>query len=154
VISRPTNQQVINAVVTELGDKVGPTITDGGVKVIFDMALAILAGSAVRAGNELAWMHEEIEAIEEVARRLVGEMPEAIELAAALQAHDDGKTGSLYIDEAQRDYDRASEVLSCATEAAYRDGDPDRIAAVEVLLKQRMANENSVTGQFLAVGRE
>ena len=80
------------------------------------------------------------------------EMPEADGLSAALAA-DDGGARSLYIDEAQADYTLISEVLSCATDAAFGSGDTGRIAAVEELLQQRIANENAVTGTFLAVGR-
>jgi hypothetical protein len=51
------------------------------------------------------------------------------------------------------DYERISEVLSCAAEAVYADGDPSRIAAVQELFDQRLANENAVIGAFQAVGR-
>jgi hypothetical protein len=153
VISKPTNRQLIDAVCAELSGKVLPTITDGGTKVVMEMALSILACAAVRTNNELAWMKEETDAIEAVARRFVEEMPEADALSSALAAFDAGRTGSLYIDAAQADYELISEVLSCATDAAFASGDTARIAAVEELLGQRMANENAVTGTFLAVGR-
>ena len=65
----------------------------------------------------------------------------------------DNKTNSLKLDDAQADYARASEVLSCAVEAAYDVGDADQIAAVGRLMDQRHANQQSVTGQFMAVGR-
>jgi hypothetical protein len=153
VISRPTNQQLIEAVCAELTGKVAPTISDAGTKVVLEMALSVLSCAAVRTANELAWMKEEADAIEAVARRFAEEMPEAEALSAALAAYDGGRTGSLYIDAAQADYALISEVLSCATDAAFASGDTARIAAVEELLRQRMANENSVTGTFLAVGR-
>jgi len=153
VITKPTNRQLIEAVCAELTNKVAPTITDGAVKVVLDMALAVLAGTAVRTANELAWMREEADAIEGVAAKLVDELPEATELAAALHAYREGRTSSLYVDDAQADYQRASELLSCAAEATFADGDAARMAAVDELFAQRMANENTVTGQFLAVGR-
>ncbi len=153
MITQPTNRQLIEAVCAELTNKVAPTITDGSVKVVLDMALAVLAGAAVRTSNELAWMREEADAIEAVAARLAGELPEAKELAAALDAYRAGKTSSLYIDDAKADYQRASELLSCVAEATFADGDAARMAAVDELFAQRMANENTVTGQFLAVGR-
>jgi hypothetical protein len=153
VISKPTNQQLIEAVCAELTAKVAPNISDAGTKVVLEMALSVLSCAAVRTAKELAWMKEETDAIEAVARRFVEEMPETDALSAALAAFDAGRTGSLYIDAAQADYQLISEVLSCATDAAFASGDTARIAAVEQLLGQRMANENAVTGTFIAVGR-
>ena len=57
------------------------------------------------------------------------------------------------LDAAQADYALASEVLSCAVEAAYASGDAAHIADVLELMDQRHANQQTVTGQFMAVGR-
>ena len=97
------------------------------------MALAVLQGAAVRSANEVAWMREEAEAIEAVATRLVGELPGATGWPMPCKAYSDGKTGSLYLADVQADYERASEVLSCAAEAVYADGDAGRKAAVQEL---------------------
>ena len=89
-----------------------------------------------------------------MARRFAEAMPDAERaVRRPCRRTTTARTGSLYLDDAQADYERASEVLSCATEAAFASGDTARIAAVEELLQQRMANENAVTGTFLAVGR-
>ena len=117
------------------------------------MALAVLQTAAVRSGSELAWMQEERDAIEQAARQLLDALPDAAPLRDALQAYTDGLTNSLYLDEAQADYARASEVLSCAIEAAYESGDAEHIAAVGRLMDQRHANQQAVTGQFMAAGR-
>jgi hypothetical protein len=153
VISKPTNQQLIEAVCAELTGKVAPNISDAGTRVVLEMALSVLSCAAVRTAKELAWMKEETDAIDAVARRFADEMPEAGALSAALAAYDAGRTGSLYLDAAQADYELISEVLSCATDAAFASGDTARIVAVEELLRQRMANEKAVIGTFLAVGR-
>jgi hypothetical protein len=153
VISRPTTQQLIEAVCAELNSKVAPAVTDPVVKVHLEMAIAVLATTAVRSGNELAWMQEERDAIEQAARELLGALPDAKPLQEALQAYTDGLTGSIYLKDAQADYARASEVLSCAIEAAYESGDADHIAAVIRLMDQRHANQQAVTGQFMAAGR-
>jgi hypothetical protein len=153
VISKPTTPQLIDAVRTELASKVSPELGDGPTRVLLDMALAVLQGASVRSANEVAWMHEEAEAIEALATRLLGELPGATGLADALKAYSDGKTGSLYLADVQADYERASEVLSCAAEAVYEDGDAARKAAVQELFDARMANENAVIGAFEAVGR-
>jgi hypothetical protein len=153
VISRPTTKQLIDAVCKELADKVGPKITDPVAKVQLDMAISVLQTTAVRSANEIAWMREERDAIEDAARRLLAALPDATELADAFQVYLDGKSESLYLDEAQADYARASEVLSCAIEAAYESGDANHIATVDRLMDQRHANQQAVTGQFMAAGR-
>jgi hypothetical protein len=153
MISRPTTQQLIDAICTELGSKVGPAITDPVIQIQLEMALSVLQTAAVRSGNELAWMHEEREAIERTARQMLDALPDAAPLREALQAYTDGLTNSLYLQEAQADYARASEVLSCAVEAAYESGEAEHIDAVGRLMDQRHANQQSVTGQFMAAGR-
>ncbi len=117
------------------------------------MALSVLQTAAVRSGSELAWMQEERDAIEQTARQLLDALPDAKPLQEALQTYTDGLTNSLYAKDAQEDYARASEVLSRAIEAAYESGDADHIAAVGRLMDQRHANQQSVTGQFMAAGR-
>ena len=77
MISKPTNQQLIEAVCAELTGKVAPNISDAGTKVVLEMALSVLSCAAVRTAKELAWMKEETDAIEAVARRFAEEMPEA-----------------------------------------------------------------------------
>jgi hypothetical protein len=153
VISRPTTQQLIEAVSAELRNKVAPAVSDPVVQVQLEMAMAVLATTAVRSGSELAWMQEERDAIEETAVRLLDALPEAKPLQEALQAYRDGSTGSIYLKDAQADYARASEVLSCAVEAAYESGDAGHIDAVMRLMDQRNANQQAVTGQFMAAGR-
>ena len=153
MISRPTTQQLIDAICVELGSKVAPAISDPVVQIQLEMAIAVLKTAAARSGSELAWMQEEREAIEAAARSLVGAMPDATALRDALAAYTDGLTNSLYLDDAQADYARASEVLSCAVEAAYASGNAEHIATVMGLMDQRHAHQQEVTGQFMAAGR-
>jgi hypothetical protein len=153
MITKPTTPQLIEAACIELETKVGPAITDGAAKVVVDMALQVLRGVAVRSANELAWMRQEADAADQFARDLSAQLPDATELAGALKAYSDAKTDSLFLDDVVADYERASEVLSLAAEAAYADGDAERIAAVRRLYDQRMANEKSVIGVFMAAGR-
>jgi hypothetical protein len=153
VISKPTTQQLIDAVCIELTNKVAPVISDATVRIQLDMAISVLQTTAVRCANELAWMREESDAIEETAGQLLQAMPDADALSAALSAYVDGKTASLHLDDAQADYARASEALSCAIEAAYASGNAEHIAAVSRLVDQRHANQQAVTGQFMALGR-
>ena len=154
MISRPTTPQLIDAMCIALSNTVAPAITDPTVQVQLAMAISVLQTTSVRSGNELAWMQEERDAIEETAGRLLQALPDATALSEALTTYVNGKTGSLYLDVAQGDYARASEVLSCAIEAAYASGDADHIAAVGRLIDQRHANQQTTTGQFTALGRE
>jgi len=153
VISRPTTPQLLEAVCAELEARVAPAVTEPAVRVVIDMAVAVLRGAAVRSANELAWMRKEADDIEELARRLVAELPGATALAAALDAYAGAKSESRYLADALEDYHRASEVLSCACEAVYADGDPARKQAVSTLFDQRMAHEKVVIGEFVAAGR-
>ena len=153
MISKPTTHQLIDAVCTELDTKVAPAVADATAKLVLDMAMAVLKGVGVRSANELAWMREEADAIESVARRLVAELPDATDLREALQSYLDIKSDSRYLARAEEEYERAGEVLSRAVEAAYADGDADRKAAVRALVDQRMANEFAVVGQYVGVGR-
>jgi hypothetical protein len=153
MISKPTTPQLIDAACTELENRVAPAITDGATKVVVDMALAVLRGAAIRSANEVAWMREEAHAVDELAQRLIAELPDARELAEAHRAYAEGSAGSLYLEDVLDDYERASEVLSRAAEAVYLDGSAERIAAVRRLYDQRMANEKAVIGVFMAAGR-
>lgn len=153
MISKPTTPQLIEAVCVELETKVMPAITENTAQVALAMATAVLRGAAVRSANELAWMKEEADAIEQVADGLVGSLPDTGALAEALEDYRANRSDSLYLQEALDDYARASEVLSRAVEAAYADGDPARKAEVQALMDQRMANENGVIGVFEAAGR-
>jgi hypothetical protein len=153
MISRPTTAQLIDATCVELETKVAPAVTDQAVKVVLDMAVAVLRSASVRCANELAWMREEADSIEEVARRLIAELRGSAALADALRAYTDDRTDSRYLHDAIADYGRVSEVLSRAAEAAYAAGDAEHRAAVMRLFQHRMAHENAITGGFEAVGR-
>jgi len=141
------------AVCAELTNKVAPAVSDATAKVQLEMAISVLQTAAVRSGRELAWMQEERDAIEQTARQLLEALPDATPLRDALQTYDDQLTNSPYLVDAQADYALASEALSCAVEAAYASGDAAHIADVMRLMDQRHANQQTVTGQFMAVGR-
>jgi hypothetical protein len=153
MISKPTTPQLIDAACTELETRVVPAISDPATKVVVDMALAVLRGAAIRSAYEVAWMRDESDAVDQLAQRLVAELPDATDLAEAHRTYTEARTGRLYLDDVLADYERTSEVLSRAAEAVYRDGSAERIAAVRQLFDQRMANEKTVIGEFMAAGR-
>ena len=122
MISKPSTAQLIEAVNAELASKVSPELDAGTTRVVLDMAMAVLQGAATRSANELAWMREEEQAVAD--ERLVAELPSATGLAEAYRVYTDNRSDSLYLAGAMADYERVSEVLSCAAEAVYAEGDP------------------------------
>ena len=48
MISKPTNQQLIEAVCAELTAKVAPNITDAGTKIVLEMALSSGSGNRMK----------------------------------------------------------------------------------------------------------
>ena len=153
MISKPSTAQLIEAVNAELASKVSPELDAGTTRVVLDMAMAVLQGAATRSANELAWMREEEQAVADVA----GDWWRSCRRRPVWPRHigstrTTGPTACTWPD-AMADYERVSEVLSCAAEAVYAEGDPGRIAAVQELFDQRLANENAVIGAFQAVGR-
>ena len=153
MISKPTTQQLIDAVCTELHTKVAPALTDATAKLVLDMAMGVLKGVGVRSANELAWMREEADAIEGVARRLVVELPDATDLAGSPPVVPGPQERQPLPGPGRGGIRAAGEVLSRAVEAAYADGDAERKAAVRALVDQRMANELAIVGQYVGVGR-
>ena len=154
MISRPTTQQLIDAMCVELDDKVAPAVTDPVVKIQLEMALAVLQTAAARSGSELAWMQEERDAIEQTARQLLDALPDAKPLQDALagvhrrpdqQPLPRRRPGRL------RPGERGAVVRhrGGATSRAIA----EHIAAVGRLMDQRHANQQAVTGQFMAAGR-
>ncbi|MDT3446903.1 MULTISPECIES: hypothetical protein [unclassified Pseudofrankia] len=153
MISQPTTARLIEVACDELEAKVRPAVTEQVAEIALAMAISVLRSAAVRAADELAWMREEAEAIEAVARLLVGRLPDAGALADALRSYQAAKGSSVSVVDAYADYARAGEVLSRAAEAAFEHGDAECRREVHRLFEQRRHHENAVTGGFNAVGR-
>jgi hypothetical protein len=146
VIAKPTTEQLIETVRHELRTRVAPCVSDPVARLALDMSIAVLGSAAVRSAHELAWMLDEAEAIEALARDLVARLPA---LAEAL--YEPGAVRD--IAGAHERYERASELLARTAEAAYEAGDREAIRAVMALFAQRRGNQNTVTGGYQAVGR-
>jgi hypothetical protein len=136
VIADPDVAQLLDAVRDDLAERVAPAVDDPIARRALDMAILVLGSAAVRSRNEVAWMLEEAEAIEALARELGEEPPAA---AACGGLHDR--------------YARASELLARTTEAAYAARDAAAIEAVMDLFEQRRRHQDAITGGFAAVGR-
>jgi hypothetical protein len=154
VIVVPNTAKVIEAIIDGLDTTVAPELIEPPAQLAMGMALQVLRTIAVRSANEIAWMQEESVAIEALARRMLVDIPdENAALSGALDEYVANTASSLHLGDAQARYERASEVLSCATELAYARGAAEHRAAVHRLFEQRLAHENSITGGSEAVGR-
>ena len=148
MLSRPTTDHVITGVIAALDERVMPTITDEPARVALQMAQQLLRGAAVRAAHEIAWMHDEIDAIRQLAATTDdGAVAEALATLDGLDAT------SLHLAAVQARYDAAGEVLSRCIEAAYATGDQADVDRARTLLQARSAHEMEVVGQLDLVGR-
>lgn len=135
MLTRPTTDQIIHGIADELRDAVAPEVTSEPVKVLLAQIDQILRGLATRAAHEIAWMHEEADAI------------------AAVTGTDVGWPESLHLDDVVAWYDGVSRVLSAALDEAFAVGDTARVAELKRLLDARSANEMRIVGALDLVGR-
>jgi hypothetical protein len=154
VISKPTTPQLLATIKAELNDKIAPALSDPTHVVAIQMMSAMLDALSVRTEHELAWMRDECAAIEGAAADYVAAHPAATAVASALAAYRDNVTTSLRLSETQADYERASDLLSVLSEAAFAGGEPTSVRAVEGLIESRLATEMAIVGTFVAAGRE
>ena len=70
MITAPTIPQLLATIRDELEDKVLPQLDDAATKVSVEMMQAVLNQLIERSENEIAWMMEEMAAIEAAAARL------------------------------------------------------------------------------------
>jgi hypothetical protein len=153
MITRPTTAQLIDAVREDLQTRVAPVVADPPAKLALQMCLLVLGSAAVRSDHELAFMLDEADAIEALARDLAERLPEAGPLAEALAEHERDTAPPREVAAVHGRYERASEVLSLAAEAAYDAGDAEAITAVLAVFDRRRRNQNTITGGYEAVGR-
>jgi len=152
VISRPTTEQVLLDCCRVLEADVLPAVSDEPTQVRLVMLGKVLRNAAVRAAHEVAWMREEIAAIEAYARA-VAAGPASEELRARLEALAAGPRDSLHLDDVVEVYVRASDALSVALEAALWAGHAELVRAGESLLAARLAHEADVVGGWESAGR-
>lgn len=141
MISRPTTAQILNDCCRSLLDQIIPAVPDGPAQVSLFMLEGVLRNMAVRAAHEIAWMEEEREAILAFARSVAFETGDA-RLSSSLGAA--SGPASLHLDDVVDAYERASEVLSCAIEAAL-DASHDAMAEEgAALLERRLVGEREI----------
>lgn len=135
MLSRPTTDQILVGIARDLREQVLAHVNDEPAKVALGMIDQILANLAVRAENEIAWMHEEVAQI------------------AAAAGRDGGAPASLHLSDVVAWYGDASRWLSEGIEAAYASGDLKLIASWRALIEARSAHEQSIMGTLNLVGR-
>ena len=153
MISRPTTEQLLRNVASELGSRIHPVMDDPGLAVVVEMLQQLVVSCAVRSAHEIAWLREEQEAMVAYAEEVVAALPGTEAVRAALDAWEQGRDGGLHLDQVVADYSLAGEALSCALEAALAAGHPELSARAGGLIATRVERETQVRGDFVMSGR-
>jgi hypothetical protein len=152
VIARPTTQQVLLDCCRVLVDDVLPAVADPVTQVRVVMLEKVLRNAAARAATEIAWMRQEIAAIEDYATVLMEQVADG-PVHQALAALTASPRDSLLLDDVVESYCRAGDALSAAIEAALAAGSEDLVRAGERLLQERLEREDAVVGGWQSAGR-
>ena len=151
--TRPSTEQIILDCRRELLDVILPDVTSDHVRVSIQMLENVLRNVATRAAHEIAWMHDEVAALEDYARDVAAAFPDDEALAASLHALDDAPRESFHLEDVTETYSRAGEALSCAVEAAMGAGHGPLSERAAVLLRARNDRELEIKGEWTMVGR-
>ena len=153
MISRPTTEQLLRNVASELGSRIHPAMTDPGLAVVVEMLQQLVTSCATRSAHEIAWLRDEEEAMVAFARDVVAELPDAAAVQAALDAWERGRDGGLHLDQVVADYSLAGEALSSALEVALAAGHPELSARAGALIATRVGHETEIRGSYVMSGR-
>jgi len=134
MIAAPTTEQILNECSRELMEVILPAVDDQTVQVAIFMMDLVLRNAAVRAAHEIAWMTDEVAALDEFSGRT-------------------SETGGSHLDEVVERYGRASEAFSAALEAAVASGDEASATEGRALLARRVAHEQEIMCGWSPVGR-
>ena len=153
MISRPTTEQLLRNVATELTSRISPAIGDPALQVVLEMLQQLVVSCAVRSAHEIAWLREEEAAMLAYAADVVEMLPSVEAVQAAIDAWEAGRDGGLHLDQVVADYSLAGEALSCALEAAMAAGHGELCDRAGVLISMRVGRETEVRGDFVMSGR-
>ena len=148
--ARPTTEQILNDLAREVRDELIPRESDPANVPILQMMEQLLTATAVRAGHEIAWMNEEIDAAIPFVRDVVAATGNA-SATEALAAYDDGRSDSLHLDDQVENYSLASEALGVAIEACADDADLSARGAD--LIRSRRDAETEIRPGFFFPGQ-
>jgi hypothetical protein len=153
MIAKPTTQQVLLDCCRQLTDVVLPAVDDETVKVTVLMLDLVLRNAAMRSAHEVAWMEEEVGALQQFARDVAASSGAAPGVQAALDDAAAGSGTSLHLDDVVERYRLASEAFSRALEAAVASGDQALAQRGVALLSHRMERETEIMSGWSPVGR-
>jgi hypothetical protein len=148
MLTRPTTDQVLSAVARDLEEVVLPAVSAEPVRVAIGMMTQLVRGCAARAAHEIAWMYEEMAAIDSATSDIDDRATQT-----ALAAFRAVPVDSVHLDDVVARYHLASEALGAAIEWAYRSGHRERASALRELLFARSAHEMQIVGALDLVGR-
>lgn len=153
MISTPSCAQIVQSVRDELNDTITPALSDPGLLATLGMIDALLQTVVGRLDHELAWMREEIAAIEQLAATLIDDGADRDGTVAGALAHLlEARTDSDHLPDVQAQYSLATEVLSCCIDIAVPLGGEVR-TQTEAVLQARLDREVRIRGDFSLVGR-
>ncbi|MDT7626232.1 MAG: hypothetical protein QOF99_7133 [Pseudonocardiales bacterium] len=153
MIARPSSRQLLETVRTELRTTIKHAVTDADALARLDMIDSILGSVIMRSDDEVAWLREEITAIERAGDAVLADgADETGQVAAALAVLRANRATSYRLPDLHAEYNLAGEVLSRAVEAGSRVGGRLR-RTVEEVLEERLRREVLIRGEFSLAGR-
>ncbi|MBB33203.1 MAG: hypothetical protein CL455_06085 [Acidimicrobiaceae bacterium] len=135
MLTQPTTDKILLAIANDLNAVVLPAVDDEQAKVLLGQIDQLLRRLSRRSATEIAWMTEEINAINEVLGR------------------EDREVTSLLLADVAAEYSEASGALGDAIDEAFAANDEDMIKKLKNLLSLRIEKEQEILGQLDLVGR-
>lgn len=153
MITRPSSQELIEAVRRELRVTVSAAVTDASVQGTLAMIDAVLQIAAARSEHELAWMTQETDATEYLAEHIIGAGVDGLgPVRDGLAKLRDARGGDDHAAGALAAYHASGRLLATCTDLAISSGGDIRTRLDEVLMA-RLANEIEIRGEFRMAGR-
>ena len=135
MLTQPTTDKILLAIANDLNAIVLPVVDDEQAKVLLGQIDQLLRRLSRRSATEIAWMVEEINAINEMLGR-------------------EGKeVTSLLLADVAAEYSEASGVLGDAIDEAFAANNEGMIIKLKNLLSLRIEKEQEILGQLDLVGR-
>ena len=135
MLTQPTTDKILLAIANDLNAIVQPVVDDEQAKVLLGQIDQLLRRLSRRSATEIAWMVEEINAINETLGR------EGKEITSLLLA------------DVATEYSEASGALGDAIDEAFASNDEGMIMKLKNLLSLRIEKEQEILGQLDLVGR-
>ena len=150
MIARPTTQQLLEDCARELREDVIPVLTDANVIVNLQMMELVLQSCALRAGHEIAWMAEEVAAIDVYVADVAAAHVSVAPVQGALRA---SPAASLHLTDRADQYHLAGEALAQAVEVCLAADDKPLLRRGIDLLQARRSRETELRPNFYFPGR-